>query len=103
MRESESEKEERESIYHYTSQNHRGFSTKISELFAFTVPHTIVSKQQAFDNLEMICRKLVVAEEKHYNGDLHHHLYLRTNEKMNLCNLKHIVCLAYNININEQE
>ena len=100
---SESEKEERASIYHYTSKNHRGFSVKISELFAVTVPHTIVSKQQAFDNLELICRKLVVAEEKHYNGDLHHHLYLRTNEKMNLCNIKHIVCLAYNINNNEQE
>ena len=89
---SESEKEERASIYHYTSKNHRGFSVKISELFAVTVPHTIVSKQQAFDNLELICRKLVVAEEKHYNGDLHHHLYLRTNEKMNLCTRKHIVC-----------
>jgi len=94
---SESEIEEKGTIYHYSNQNHRGSSTKISELFAVTVPHTNVDKQQAFDNLEHICRKLVISEERHFNGDLHHHLYLRTMVKMNLFNVKHIICLAYKI------
>ena len=94
---SESEIEEKGTIYHYSNQNHRGCSTKISELFAVTVPHTNVDKQQAFENLEHICRKLVISEERHFNGDLHHHLYLRTMVKMNLFNVKHIICLAYKI------
>lgn len=66
-------------------------------LFAVTVPYTKISKQEAYDNLEYLCSKIVVTEEKHYNGERHHHIYMRLLVKACKNQLKRFICLAYNI------
>jgi hypothetical protein len=78
-------------------------SKKKSSLFAVTVPfNTTITKQEAFQELEHLCSKLMVTEEKHSNEDSHHHLFLRTNEKQKLQDVKQMICAVYQIPITRQ-
>ena len=56
-------------------------SRKQSQLFFATIAHTLHDKEHVFMSLEDLCSKLVVAEEKHYDEQSHHHIYMRTVDK----------------------
>lgn len=72
---------------------HRG------RLFAVTAPYTEVDKQFVFDSLEDTCHKLCVSEEKHYNGLVHHHIYMKTIESFTLAEIKRIIGIVYDTDV----
>lgn len=72
-----------------------------SRLFAVTAPYTDVEKAFVYEALEDFCSKLCVSEEKHYNGLIHHHLFLKTNEALSLQEVKQIIGIVYNTNVFE--
>lgn len=51
-----------------------------------------------FDALNQFCNEIVISEEKHKNGDTHHHLYLRTINDFTRFEIKKIISHLYNLN-----
>ena len=69
------------------NNNFRQASRKLSKMFFITVRHTKIDKNHVFLSLEEYCLKLLVSEEDHFlQGDIHHHIYMRTDEKFRLVN-----------------
>jgi hypothetical protein len=60
-----------------------------------------VTKQFIFDKLEKFCCKLVVAEEIHYNGLKHHHIFIRTLSPVKIDDLKRYINSIYGLQQNE--
>lgn len=83
-----------------STRNQQSTSLKKGFLFSVTVPYTTISKQEAFDNLEYLCSKIVVCEEKHYNQENHHHLFLHLKKKALAKKVQFFVCMAYDIERN---
>lgn len=75
----------------------RKFSNRSATQFAVTVPYTIMHKQYVFDLLEDYCEILVVSSEKHYNGDIHHHLFLQLNEKITRTQMRTVIESVYGL------
>ncbi len=73
-------------------------------LFAITVKKPKISKQEAYNTLELICSKIVVSEEKSYDGNMHHHLFLRLKEfKHTIKGMSHMIKIAYEIDLNTEK
>lgn len=68
-----------------------------SHLFAVTVPYAEMSKEDVFECLQDVCERLLVSEERHFDGRVHHHIYIRTIERMKRKQVREIVNLIYGI------
>lgn len=79
------------------SKNQRFSSYKASHLFAITVSNVSVGKQHVFFGLESFCSKFLVSEEPHFNGNLHHHIYMRTYEKFRIQEIRRMIYEVYDI------
>lgn len=55
---------------------------RASNLFFITVPQTDVPKQYAFDWFKQFCDAVCVAQEKHHDNNWHHHIFIRTLDKL---------------------
>lgn len=66
-----------------------------SRLYAVTVPYTHVSKAHVYECLDDICDRLCVSEERHYDGQVHHHIYMRTIERLRRKEVREIMKLIY--------
>jgi len=85
------------------SDHHPTIRRKCARLFAITVKFVNISKQEAFDTLEEICDKILVAEEKHNFDSLlyHHHIYMRTIESFTPIQIKNIISICYHHHLNQ--
>ena len=70
-------------------------STKKSSVFAVRVSNTMISKQEAFEVLKELCSQLLIAEEKHYDGRAHFHLYLKTIKKYSCDEIKDVIRIVF--------
>ena len=75
----------------------RQFSKRSATQFAVTVPYTKMPKQYIFDLIEDYCDILVVSEEKHHNGDMHHHLFLQLKEKISRTQMRTVIESVYGL------
>lgn len=66
-------------------------------MFSITVSYANITKQQVFDHLEQLCSSLIVAEESHYNGSLHHHIFMKTYLPVELKDVKNQIYSVYQI------
>lgn len=80
------------------NSNLNSFSQRPSRLFAITVTYVQVSKLHVYYSLEDLCFRLLIAEEKHYNQHLHHHIYMRTKEKLTIVDVYDIINRVYDRN-----
>lgn len=65
--------------------------------FAITVSYCRQTKEHVFDSLKDFCEDLVVSEERHQNGTLHHHLYTRLIQKALPKNMDTVIRAIYGI------
>lgn len=80
------------------NNNLRHASRKLSKMFFITVRHTKIDKNHVFLSLEEYCLKLLVSEEDHFlQGDIHHHIYMRTDEKFRLNDIRQLIYTVYDI------
>lgn len=75
--------------------NLRNGSIKSSQLFAITVTYVEFEKQYVYDMLHDICSKFLIAEERHFNQRLHHHIYMRTIQKYHVHEIFDIINEVY--------
>ncbi|CAF1067526.1 unnamed protein product [Brachionus calyciflorus] len=87
--------EESETSTNQQNNNLRSNTIKRSRLFAVTVSYINVSKAVVFDLLEEFCCRLLVAEEPHFNNEPHHHIYMRTLEKLKIKEIRSIINTVY--------
>lgn len=86
-----------------TNKNLRNFSKKFSRLFAITVSFTTVEKCYVFGLLEEFCCRILVSQETHFNSEPHHHIYMRTNVKYKIKEIRAIVNSVYDKPQTEEE
>jgi len=82
---------------HLRNKRLKTTSRNKSRLFAITIPFTTISKTVSFNFFEKFCEKIVITEEKHYNGEVHHHIFISTIKKFLINDVKKLVCIIYDI------
>jgi len=66
-------------------------------MYSITVSYADITKQQVFDQLAPLCSSLIVAEESHYNGSFHHHIFMQTYMPVDIKYLRHQIYTVYQI------
>lgn len=74
------------------------YSNRSASYFAVTIPFTNVQKDLAFYCLEGVCEQLVISQEYHQNGLIHHHLFLKTVKRFTRDDIKQLIELIYDLN-----